>query len=216
MKLFRNRTEAAWQLAEALVDYRGRNPLVLGIPRGAVPMAAEIAMALEGDVDVVLAHKIPHPANPELAIGSVGESGRVWWTPGLEEMNIPLDYLDEEAAVQAAHLRRHRFLLSQVHYPLDPAGRIAIVVDDGAATGATTVAALREVRSRGPKELVAAVAVASPEAVGWMKTEADRVVALATPIDFFAVAEFYEDFSQVSERDVLRILADAPAGKISV
>lgn len=208
--LFRDREEAAYQLADRLSPYRGRHPLILAVPRGAVPMGRILADALDGELDVVLVHKLGAPGNPELAIGSVTEDGDVTVSPFAWEIGVTQEYVDQEAARRLADLRARRRAYTPVREPVDPAGRVVIVVDDGVATGATLLAALRGLRKREPAELVAAVAVAPTETLERIRTEADRVVCLATPEPFFAVGQFFFSFPQVSDEAVVRILTRLP------
>lgn len=204
--IFRDRADAARQLADRLVHYRGRSPLVLAVPRGAVPMAKVIAAALGGEMDVVLVHKLGAPGNPELAIGSVDETGRVLLNTGVGAAPADPDYVTHERDTQLAVLRARRRRYTPVRPPLDPAGRTAIVVDDGIATGATMVAALRAVRAAAPAVLVAAVPVAAAEAVQRIRREADEVVCLDVPETFLAVGQFFQEFEQVSDEQVMALL----------
>jgi predicted phosphoribosyltransferase len=203
---FHNRAEAAHLLAQRLVAYRGQHPLVLGIPRGAVPMARIIADALEGELDVVLVHKLGAPSRPELAIGAVDETGQVYLGPYVERLGISADYLAAETAAQLETLRRRRALYTPIRPPISPAGRLVIVVDNGIATGASMIAALRAVRAKQPARLIAAVAVAPHQTLKRMAPEADEVVCLEAPDEFYAVGEFFEDFSQVTDAEVVTIL----------
>jgi putative phosphoribosyl transferase len=204
--LFKNREHAARLLAQRLISYRGKNPLVLGIPRGAAPMAKIIAEALGGELDVVLVRKLGAPDQPELAIGAVDETGRVYLSDYVSEMGVSEDYLKDETEKQLANLRRRRAMYTPLRPPLDPSGRIVIVVDNGIATGATMIAALRATRAKKPRKLIGAVAVAPPATVARLGKEADSIVCLKTPADFYAVGQFFEDFSQVTDDDVVRIL----------
>jgi predicted phosphoribosyltransferase len=204
--LFKNREHAARLLAERLISYRGKNPLVLGIPRGAAPMAKIIAEALGGELDVVLVHKLSAPDQPELAIGAVDETGRVYLADYVSEMGVSEDYIKDETEKQLATLRRRRAMYTPLRPPLDPSGRIVIVVDNGIATGATMIAALRATRAKKPRKLIGAVAVAPPATVARLSKEADSIVCLKAPADFYAVGQFFEDFSQVTDDDVVRIL----------
>jgi predicted phosphoribosyltransferase len=202
---FKNRQEAARFLAERLAHYKGQDPLVLGIPRGAVPMAKIIADALEGEMDVVLVHKLRAPGQPELAIGSVDETGQLYL--GRHAYGIDEEYIEAEKKVQLELLRRRRLLYTPVHPPVDPAGRIAIVVDNGIATGASMIAALRATRAKQPKKLTAAAAVAPYESLLQIRHLADEVVCLEVPEGFYAVGQYFEEFSQVTDEEVTAILS---------
>ena len=209
--IFRDREEAARKLAKRLSHYRGRNPLILAVPRGAVPMGPILADALGGSLDVVLVQKLGGPGNPELAVGSVTEDGDVTVSPFAREIGVTQEYIDREAAERLEELRARRRRYTPVREPADPAGRVVIVVDDGVATGATLSAALRGLRKRKPAELVAAVAVAPSETLERFRAEADRVVCLSTPQPFFAVGQFFLSFPQVSDDEVVEILQGAAA-----
>lgn len=205
--VFEDRTDAARQLVAALARYRGKNPLVLAIPRGAVPMGRVIADALSGELDVVLVRKLGAPGNPEFAVGAVDEAGWEYIADYAAEMGASKTYLAEEAAAQLATMRARRATYTPARAPIDPAGRIVIVVDDGLATGATMMAALHSVRARGPKRLVCAVPVAAPESLEKVRPHADEVVCLDTPAAFHAVGQFYRTFGQVEDREVVAALA---------
>jgi putative phosphoribosyl transferase len=202
---FKDRRHAAQLLAERLrVRFKNKNPLVLGVPRGAVPMAKLIADALGGELDVVLVHKLTHPEQPELAIGAIDEQGQVY----ISEWAADLDpaYLEAEKQHQLAVLAKRRATYTPARQPIDPEGRIVIVVDDGIATGSTMTAALRALRGRKPKQLVGAVAVASPQAARAMRHECDAMVCLHIPAEFYAVGQFFDDFDQVSDEEVIATL----------
>jgi putative phosphoribosyl transferase len=206
---FRNREHAARLLAKKLGTYRGQHPLVLAIPRGAVPMGKIIAEALDGDLDVVLVHKLGAPDNPELAIGSVDESGHVYLGEGVYELGVTDDYIAREKQAQLRTLQHRRVQYTPIRPPLDPHGRVVIVVDNGIATGASMIAALRAVRAKKPRKLIATVAVAPPETLARMRKEADDVVCLCAPAFFIAVGQFFDDFSQVADEQVIAILRQA-------
>jgi len=206
--LFENRTVAAHRLAERLAVYRGRNPLVLAIPRGAVPMGTIIAEALEGELDVVLVRKLRAPHNPELAIGSIDDAGAMYLDPRMRDLWTDA-YLETETQVQAQTLKQRRQMYGLIRPPIDAAGRIAIVIDDGIATGSTMIAALRAVRARRPATLIAATAVASADTLQRISLEADEVVCLETPAVLYAIGNHFLDFSQVSDDDVTAILREA-------
>jgi len=203
---YRDRAESAALLAQALRQWKGRRPLVLAIPRGAVPMGKALADALEGDLDVVLVRKLPAPGSPEFAIGAVAETGWSHVADYAEAAGATPEYVERAIAAERETMRRRRAQYTPVRPPLDPAGRIAIVVDDGLATGETMLAALHAVRARAPARLICAVPVASREAVETVRPHADEVVCLQTPPFFHAVGQFYADFRQVSDDEVVAIL----------
>jgi putative phosphoribosyl transferase len=205
--IFKNRQEAARRLAQRLDRYRGQNPLILAIPRGAVLMGRILADELEGELDVVLVRKIGAPGNPELAVGSVAESGEVVASPWAEEAGIPESWIEQEAMRQLAVLRQRRRLYTPDRLAVEPEGRVVVVLDDGVATGSTMLAALAQVRARSPYKLIAATAVAPRETVAKLARAADEVVCLASPEPFFAVSPFFADFSPVGDDDVVAELA---------
>jgi putative phosphoribosyl transferase len=203
--LFENREHAARLLARRLsAYYKNKNPLLLAIPRGAIGMAEIIADVLGGELDVVLVHKLGAPGQPELAIGAIDETGNVF----LSGYGLDIDsaYLEAEKQAQLEVLRKRRAQYTPSRGPIDPHDRIVIVVDDGIATGSTLTAALRAIRRSKPKKLIGAVAVASPPAAHAMSREADAMVCLDVPAEFYAVGQFFEDFSQVSDEEVTAIL----------
>jgi putative phosphoribosyl transferase len=203
--LFENREHAARLLARRLSTYyKNKNPLVLAIPRGAIGMAEIIADALGGELDVVLVRKLGAPGQHELAIGAIDEAGNVF----LSGYGLDIDsaYLEAEKQAQLDVLRKRRARYTPSRGPIDPHGRIVIVVDDGIATGSTMTAALRAIRRSKPKKLVGAVAVASSTAARAISREADAIVCLDVPAEFYAVGQFFEDFSQVSDEEVTAIL----------
>jgi putative phosphoribosyl transferase len=205
---FRNREEAASLLAERLHRYRGQRPLVLGIPRGGMPMARVVADRLGGDLDVMLVHKLRAPFQPELAVGSIDESGRVYMAPFAASLGLDERELDAEKQVQLTTLTRRRERYTAAHPRVDLAGRTVILVDDGLATGATAIAAVRAARAAHPARIIVAVGVAPSATLGVLEGEADEVVCLHSPEAFGAVGEFFVDFSEVTDDDVVRILAD--------
>jgi len=207
---FNNREEAARLLAGRLTRYRGHRPLVLAIPRGAVPMGRIIADAIDGELDVVLVRKLGAPDNPEFAVGSVDEAGDVYISEDARALRIDDEYLNRETRDQLAVLRRRRALYTPVRPPIDPAGRLVIVVDNGIATGATMIAALRAVRGKRPAELIAVVAVAPPETLNHIAREADDIIYLEAPEDFYAVGQFFLSFPQVTDDEVIELLRRGP------
>jgi len=204
--MFSDRDDAARRLAERLRGYRGRNPLILAIPRGAVPMAKIIADRLGGEFDVVLVRKLRAPQQPELAIGSVNESGWTYLADYAEAYGADARYIESEKRLQLQTIRARRAQYTPIRPPLDPAGRIVIVIDDGLATGATMISALQGLRACRPAKLICAVPVAPPDTVAKVADLADEVVCLETPAFFQAVGQFYRDFGQVNDDEVIGIL----------
>ena len=205
-RIFDSRLDAGQRLAEALAGYRGRNPVVLAVPRGAVQIGAIVARELKGELDVVLVKKLRAPNDPELAIGALDETGWTYLAPHAAMTGADRAYLAREKAAGLELLRRRRAQYTPARAPIDPAGRIAIVVDDGIATGASMIAALHSVRARNPQRLVCAVPVAAPESLEQVSPYADEVACLEAPGHFQAVGQFYRDFPQVEDREVVALL----------
>lgn len=204
--MFKDRLDAARQLSKALKKYEGQNPLILAIPRGAVPMSAWIADLLHGQMDVVLVRKLRAPLQPEVAIGAVDETGRAYLSPCAATPGIAPQYVKDEIKLQMKTLKARRQQYSQIRAPIPVQGRVVIVVDDGLATGATMMSALKAVRQHHPQRLVCAIPVASPDALSKIKPLADETVCLHAPEDFMAVAQFYQQFPQVDDAQVMASL----------
>jgi predicted phosphoribosyltransferase len=211
--IFDSRVDAGRRLAKALAAYRGRDALVLAIPRGAVEMGAVLARELAGELDVVLVKKLRAPGSPELAVGAVDETGWAYIAPHAAMAGADHAYVAKEQAAELALLRRRRARYTPGRAPADPAGRIAIVVDDGIATGASMIAALHCVRARNPARLVCAVPVAAPGSLEEVRPYADEIVCLETPADFQAVGQFYRHFSQVEDEAVVALLGASSKSK---
>lgn len=204
--MFKDRLDAARQLSKALKKYEGQNPLILAIPRGAVPMGAWIADVLHGQMDVVLVRKLRTPSQPEVAIGAVDETGRAYLSPCAATLGIDPQYVKDEIKLQMKTLKARRRQYSQIRAPIPVQGRVVIVVDDGLATGATMMSALKAVRQHHPQRLVCAIPVASQDALAKIKPLADEMVCLHAPEDFMAVAQFYQQFPQVDDAQVMASL----------
>jgi predicted phosphoribosyltransferase len=211
--MFRNREDAARQLAGRLQGRAWRAPLVLAIPRGGVVTGAVLARALGADLDVVLSRKLRAPLQPELAVGAIGEDGRVYLNPHVQEiLDLPEEYLAAERRHQLGEIARRKKLFRGVRPQAPVAGRSVIVTDDGIATGSTMIAALQAVKPQGPHELLVAVPVASPDRLAEVRRWCDEVVCLLSPEEFWAIGEFYDDFTQVEDDEVIQLLrAFAPA-----
>jgi putative phosphoribosyl transferase len=214
--VFQNRTDAGRQLAKALSKYKGQHPVVLALPRGGVPVAAEVAAALDAPLDLVLVRKIGVPQQPELAMGAVTDVKQpavVRNDDIIELCGISDQAFDTVCNEELAEIERRRLRYIGDRPRAEVEGKIAIVIDDGIATGATTLAAIKAVRSRKPRELVLAVPVAPPDSIKKLRSEVDAIVCLDTPRDFGAIGYFYEDFRQVNDDEVIATLKRFPANR---
>jgi len=209
---FADRQAAGDALADALAHYRGADVLVLGLPRGGIPVAARVAEELDGELDVIVARKLPSPISQELAIGAITVDGERFLNEGLiSELAVSDTFLSAVTQVQRAEARKREQELRGTRPPPRITGRIVILVDDGLATGATMHAAVRSVRKQGPAHLVVAVPVGSHEACEALAAEADEVVCPWKPEPFGAVGLYYENFVQTSDAEVQKILEHSPA-----
>jgi len=212
---YADRSDAGRRLAGKLAHLRDRQPVVLALPRGGVAVGFEIARALDAPLDIVLVRKIGVPWQPELALGAVtdGASPEIFIDRALaDSLDVPDTYVEEETARQLEEIERRRKSYCEGRPALEIAGRTAIVVDDGIATGATMRVALQAVRRRGPARLVLAVPVAPPDTLAALAKEADEAVCLEAPIGLGAIGYFYRDFHQMSDAEVTDLLARAAGG----
>ena len=205
--MFRDREEAARLLARRLEGRQFRDPLVLAIPRGGVVTGAVPARELGAELDVVLARKLRAPGQPELAVGAVAEEGQVYLNQPIEELlGLPEEYVARARAHQLSEIARRKALFRAVRPPAPLAGRSVIVTDDGIATGATMSAALQVARAQNPHELIVAVPVASPDRLEEIRRRCDEVICLLAPRSFWAISQFYKDFSPVEDHEALELL----------
>ena len=210
--LFRDRAEAGERLAEALQALRDQAVVVLGIPRGGVEVGAAVARSLGGTLDVVIPRKVGAPGNPELGIGAVAEGVQVLDDHLVDVLGVDQDYIRAEVEAEETEIRRRTALYRGDRAGPQLGGKAAVIVDDGVATGGTAVAALRWARRQGPGTVLLAVPVAPKEAVKRLEREADEVHVLATPEPFYAVGQWYEEFPQVTDEEVIQFLASSGKG----
>ena len=211
MKTFQNRTEAGQLLAAELMVYADRpDVIVLGLPRGGVPVACEVATALRAPLDVFVVRKLGTPGQPELAMGAIASGGvRVINDEVVRESGIPMDVIDAVAEEEGRELRRRELAYRGSHSEPEVRGKTVLLIDDGVATGSTMRAAIRALNSQQPARLVVAVPTAAGSTCRELRTEADEFVALMTPEPFHGVGEWYEDFSQTSDGEVTELLSRA-------
>jgi putative phosphoribosyl transferase len=220
MMTFQDRSDAGCRLAKALAEYKGRSAVVLALPRGGVPVAAEIAAKLDAPLDLILVRKIGVPFQPELAMGAVVDGLAPIVVRNEEVLRVSgttAQEFDEVCEKERAEIERRRKLYIGDRPRAEIAGRVVIVVDDGIATGTTTRAALQAIRKQKPKELVLAVPVAPRDTVAELRKEVDALICLETPEPFLAIGYFYRDFGQVGDEEVMAILRRFPIkGKTSI
>jgi len=210
MAYFSDRVDAGKRLAAALKDFTGKKGIVLAIPRGGVVVGFEIAKALNLPLDVIIPHKLGAPDNPELAIGAVAEDGTMILDKNLiAYMEVPREYIEAEAERQKQEIQRRLKLYRQDAPNLNLKGLDVIVVDDGIATGSTMKAALASVKNRGAATVTVAVPVGPPSTIVELKKQADRAVCPYTPEYFAAIGQFYNDFSQTTDEEVIQLLKES-------
>lgn len=206
---FQNRVVAGRRLAEALRHYADAHPIVLGLPRGGVPVAFEVAHALGAPLDVLVVRKIGAPGRPELAIGAVGVDVTIVDQEAVALLGVPDSYIARAAAQERALVHRTARLFQREGSPLDLTGRTAIIVDDGVATGSTALAAIEVARQLGAGRVTIATPVCAPQARTLLQNAADDVVCLEAPADFPAVGYYYEDFEQTTDAEVRELLRES-------
>jgi putative phosphoribosyl transferase len=209
---FRDRADAGRQLARHLMAYQQEKPVVLALPRGGVPVGFEVAKALQAPLDLVLVRKIGAPRRPEFGLGAVVDGAHpqvVLNQEAIAQLGVPRDYLELEIHRQLEEIERRRRHYLAGRPPIDVAGRTAIVVDDGIATGGTVRAALKGLKRSNPARLVLAVPVAPRDTIERLAEEADDVVCLMMPEPFYAVGEHYDDFTQTSDTEVIALLDES-------
>lgn len=206
---FEDRAEAGVRLAERLKGIPARNPVVLAIPRGGIEVGAPMARVLGAELDVVLSRKLRAPHQPELALGAVSESGEVYLNEvGMGVKEASRAYIDEERRRQMMEIEHRTRMFRGVRPRAPLAGRTVIVTDDGMATGSTMTAALHTVRAGNAREIIAAIPVATRERLDTITGLCDRIVCLCEPEEFWAVAQFYRRFDEVSDERVVALLRE--------
>jgi predicted phosphoribosyltransferase len=211
--LYRDRRDGGRKLATELMKYADRpDVIVLGLPRGGVPVAFEVAQALRAPLDVYVVRKLGVPGHRELAMGAIASGGvLVVHTSVVERLGVPSDRIEEVAAEERIELERRERIYRQGRGPLVVQGRTAILVDDGLATGSSMIAAVSALRAAGPSFIVVAVPIAAPEICREVGTFADEIVCPETPASLMAIGHWYEDFSQTSDDEVRALLASGNA-----
>lgn len=206
---FADRRDAGRRLAERLLPLAVEHPVILALPRGGVPVAREVALALDAPLDFLAVRKLGAPHNPEYGIGAVAEDGtRVIDAEAVRGLGVSGSVLDSIVAREIAELRRRVTAYRGDRQPIELSGRTVIVVDDGVATGLTDAAALRAVKRRGPRRVVLAIPVCAPDSAQRLREEADDVVCLLAPMLLRGIGQWYRDFSQVSDREVIQTLRE--------
>jgi putative phosphoribosyl transferase len=205
--IFHDRTYAAFLLEEKLRQYKSKNGVVLAIPRGGVPIGYQLGRLLHLPLEIIVSKKIPHPMNPEFAVGSV--CGDEVELDELSIKSISQQYLKQQIARLKKEAKEKYKLFHGDRQPLSLKGKVVIITDDGIATGDTMLSAVRAIRKQKPSKIVIAVPVSSTNASRLLIPEADEFICLSTPRDFRAVGEFYENFSEVPDDEVIRLLSKA-------
>jgi len=213
---FADRSDAGRQLAARLLSLADERPLIVGLPRGGVPVAAEIAASLGAPLEILVVRKLGAPHNPEYGIGAIAEGGtRVFDQEALALLEIEGGELTHIVERESTELRRRVEAYRGDREPVSSRGRTVVVVDDGVATGATDTAALRQIRRQRPRRLILAVPVCPPDSLARLREEADETVCLLAPPQLQGVGQWYADFGQVSDAEVVAALGGADGGDVA-
>jgi putative phosphoribosyl transferase len=214
MAMFQNREDAARRLAVKLKARELHDPLVLAIPRGGVVIGTVLARELGADLDVVLSRKLRAPGQPEFAVGAICEDGRIYLNKSVDGLLDSMeDYLADEGGYELSEIARRKKLFRAIRPQAPIEGRSVIVTDDGIATGSTMIAALQTIKARNPREVIVAVPVASPDRLVEVRRWCDDIFCLLAPKDFWAIGQFYEDFTQVADEEVIELLRAFAPGR---
>ncbi|WP_435348061.1 phosphoribosyltransferase [Haloarchaeobius sp. HRN-SO-5] len=208
--MFANRTDAGRRLADMVRERGVEADVVLAVPRGGLPVGRAVADELGIPLDIVAARKLGAPGNPELAIGAVSSDGTVWVNDALvEDLGVSQGYIEDETVTERTAAAEKVETYRTGREPLDLHGKTALVVDDGVATGATTIACLRQAYAAGADRVVLAVPVGPPDTIERLRAEADEVICVETPSQFRAVGQFYDSFTQVTDEEARSYLESA-------
>jgi putative phosphoribosyl transferase len=212
-EMFKDRTEVGKSLAEKIRGMNLKKPIVLAIPRGGVPVAKEIALAIRAPLDLVITRKIGYPGQPEFAIGAVTQEGElILDQQTIRSLAVPKEYLKQEAEAQTREIRsRLERYRGKRSFP-DFNGKDVIIVDDGIATGNTVLAAIDSVKRKKPASITLAIGVAPRESIHKLSDKVDSIVCLDMPEPFYAIGEFYESFEQVEDDEVKQIISEVNSG----
>jgi predicted phosphoribosyltransferase len=212
--LFKNRVDAGQRLAEALIGYKGEDLIVYALPRGGIVLGYEISKCLHAPLDLIITRKIGYPGNEECAICAVAEDGHMICDSSATSL-IDSQWIQDKAEKEMEEAKRRRMAYLKGRLPLVVSGKIAILVDDGVATGLTMMLAIQELKHNNPKKIVVAVPVSSQAAARKIQQEADELVVLDTPANFYAVGAHYENFPQLTDDEVIRIMELAGQASIN-
>ena len=210
--ILKDRVDAGRKLAQALAAYKGQDVVVYALPRGGVVLGAEIARALDAPLDLIVVRKVGHPLSPEYAIAAVAEDGHAAMNQ-VEVNSIDTKWFDESVRIEQQEVRRRRELYTRGRTAIPATDKVAIIVDDGVATGLTMFAAVQEVRHSRPRKVVVAVPVAPPQTVRKLKEVVDDVVTLCVTENFLSIGSFYLRFDQVTDEEVIELMKSAPVAQ---